>query len=921
MIFSVNTFKRAALSKAKHALSILVMFTLCLFTNSLYSQTPTLELEPEELSYDLTSYLSVFIDESGSLTQEEIKLEHANDFIPLQKADKLYQDLSHPLWLKVTIQNSSEYQNFLLSVGLLDFAELYGGTQVQMEGMLTPYSERKHHFGRYPYLKINIFQGEEQTYYLKVRLTEKLSLRSASSTRPFHQLKLQEYTSVEEDFNNAQYLLGIHAGIMLIMILYNLVVFFFFKDRSYLYYILFIIFYLLASLSIDGTAYEYIWGNAPSWNIVSVRHLLAVSWIFYLLFAQHFLSTKERLPAWNTVLNISIGLQVTVLLLNLIGLWINWLDVLQVLLSMVVIFAISIISVKQKYRPAVFYLLANVFLLIVIVVIAFWGLGFGNSNPFDYYILQIGMTLQVVLFAAGLADRINLMQQEIANQQKERQLLIQKQNEELEGRVKQRTEELEDKNRLLTNQKREIVVQNRELEQQNEEITAQKELIEKQKESVSKAYQDIKILKEMGRKINSTLEIREIIQIAYENISKLVTSTAFGIGTVDWETENIDMIGYYKEGKHFPDYNIPLSQDNRLIVWSVLNNRDIFVNDYHEEYEQYTHHKFESETDREIPNSLIYIPLSLKGKVIGILLVQSEKRNAFTATHFDILKSLADYVTVGVDHAEAYSHVKEVNDELGIKNTQIIDSLRYAKTIQDAILTDSAEFDKAFEDYFIFYRAKDVVSGDFYWLTEQKGKILLAVVDCTGHGVPGAFMSMIGHELLMEIVAQKGITEPALILNMLHSGIRKALQQDLGKNDDGMDLSICSIEKKPSGFTEVIFSGAKSSIFYTQEGELVELRGDKKSIGGMQRDNKSRKFTNHILNLAKGEMLYLSTDGYFDQHNINRKKFGKKRFLELLMEISKSDIDQQRKAIKSNFQSHKGLQYQRDDVSVIGIRL
>ncbi len=172
-------------------------------------------------------------------------------------------------------------------------------------------------------------------------------------------------------------------------------------------------------------------------------------------------------------------------------------------------------------------------------------------------------------------------------QQKEKREIIQQQNSELETRVKTRTEELESKNQTLTSQKREIVIQNKELEQQNEEITAQKEMIEEQRLAVSKAYKDIKVLKEMGRKINSTLDIKEIIKIAYENISKLVTSTAFGIGTVDWDAEQIEMIGYYKHGKHFPDYYVPLSQDKRLIVWSVLNNKDVFVNDYHAEYEQY----------------------------------------------------------------------------------------------------------------------------------------------------------------------------------------------------------------------------------------------------------------------------------------------------------------------------------------------
>ncbi|MFT6964686.1 MAG: serine phosphatase RsbU (regulator of sigma subunit) [Flammeovirgaceae bacterium] len=704
------------------------------------------------------------------------------------------------------------------------------------------------------------------------------------------------------------------------MILYNLVVFVFIRDKSYIFYILFLALYTLSSATIDGSTYEFLWGNFPEWNLVATRHLLGFAWIFYLLFTRDFLNTKAQLPKWNLVLNICVVFQFGIILLNIFGIWLNWLAIIQVLTSMIVIFAVSGIIAKQGFRPAYFFLAANFCLLIVISLLALFGLGVIETNPFDYYALQIGMTFQVLLFATALADKINLMQHQIISQQKEKRQIIQEQNSELETRVKTRTEELEGKNYMLTNQKREIVIQNKELEQQNEEITAQKEMIEAQKQVVSKAYKDIKVLKEMGRKINSTLDIKEIIKIAYENISKLVTSTAFGIGTVDWDSEQIEMIGYYKHGKHFPDYYVPLSQDKRLIIWSVLNNKDVFVNDYHAEYEQYAQQKFESEMDIEIPNSLVYIPLSIKGKVIGILLVQSDDKNAFTEAQFDILKSFAEYVTVGVDHAEAYSQVKDMNKELGIKNTQIIDSLRYAKTIQDAILTDSEKFRQAFLEYFIFYHAKDVVSGDFYWLAEQKGKMLIACVDCTGHGVPGAFMSMVGHELLNEIVVQKGITDPSLVLMMLHRGVRKALQQEIGKNDDGMDMSLCVIDRKDDQEVELTFSCAKSSIFYTKDGILTESKGDRKSIGGIQKEA-SRKFTSQTVQLKRGDTLYLSTDGFFDQHNMDRKKFGKKQFIEMLDEIKSESFENQRAIIKDRFYDFKENQYQRDDVTVIGLKL
>lgn len=900
---------------------ITLLALLCLALTLKATPNQTLKISDDQDRYLLTPYLEVLEDPKGEFNIEEVTILRENQFKPLADFENIYTSGNQVVWLRFKARNLSDNQRFLISLGLIDVCELYLPAGLTIDGMLTPYKDREHHFGRYPHLELNMYPNEFEVFYLKVVLSEALTRANAQTTEPLHKIELLTYQHVEESYSDSEYFLGLHSGIMLIMVLYNLVVFLFIKDRSYLFYILFIVFYLLASATLDGSTFEYLWGNFPAFNIVAVRHSLTIAWLFYLIFTQHFLNAKQKHPKWNIALNVLIVSQLAVFTLNALGVWLNWLSILQVLLSMPVIFGIGIASTMRGYRPAIYYVIANVCLLVIAVSASLWGLNIVEINPFNYYVLQIGMTFQVVLFATGLADRINLIQRKLTDQQNEKRQLIQQQNIDLENRVKERTVELEQKNNALTLQKREIMIQNKELEQQNEEISTQKELIAAQKETVSKAYRDIKILKDMGRKINSTLDIKEIIRIAYENISKLVTSTAFGIGTVDWENNQIELIGYFKRGQHYPDYKVPLDANNRLIVWSVVNNKDLFIEDYHAEYEQYTQQKLESETEREIPNSLIYIPLSLKGKVIGILLVQSDQKNAFTPTHFDILKSLGEYVTIGIDHAEAYSQVKDINEQMQIKNTQILDSLRYAKTIQDAILTDSEKFTENFKDYFIFYRAKDVVSGDFYWLAEQRNKILIAVVDCTGHGVPGAFMSMVGHELLNEIVGQRGITDPSLILMMLHRGIRKALQQDVGKNDDGMDLSICSLEfSKETDDVKLVFAGAKSSMFYGANGEVTEMRGDKKSIGGTQRE-KSRRFNNQHLELKKGNMLYFSTDGYFDQHNLDRKKFGKKRFIQLLQDIHQQEIDIQRSTVKSTFTDYKSDQYQRDDITVVGIRL
>jgi serine phosphatase RsbU (regulator of sigma subunit) len=655
---------------------------------------------------------------------------------------------------------------------------------------------------------------------------------------------------------------------------------------------------------------------------VAVRIFLVAAWLFYLSFTQAYLNTQQRMPKWHLAFYGLIVAQGLMLVVNLLGYWNNTVFMVLIALGIATTVIVNIISLMQRYRPAVYYMIANAFLIIVCVLIALWGWGLLGFDPVEHHLIQAGMTLQVVLFSAGLADRVNLMRKKYEAQDKLHRETVERQNAELEVRVQERTAELEGTNKQLQEQKREILVQNEELEQQNEEISTQKDLIEAQKNVVGKAYKDIKVLKELGGKINSTLDSKEIILIAYEGISKLIEDATLGIGTVDWEAQKVEIIGYYKNGQNQSDYTVSLTEKDRLIVWSILNNHDVYVNDYALEYEMLTKQKLKTNegSQREVPNSLIYIPLSVNEKVIGILMVQSDRKEAFNTNHFDILKSLAEYVAVGIDHARAYAEVKRVNDEMNTKNTQIIDSLRYAQTIQAAILTDRDIIAQSFKEFFILYRPRDLVSGDFYWMQKLENGLMLACVDCTGHGVPGAFMSMIGHALLNEIVAQNRVTDPAEVLKHLHEGVRKALQQDKGKNDDGMDITLCKLEYQEDDTVNLVFAGAKASIFYTMRGKVQELRGDRQPIGGTERD-KGRVFANHNLLMQRGDLLYLSTDGFFDQHSEQRTKFGKNMFKEILDIVAPYDLPKQKQMLLEALTKHQGKQSQRDDITVLGFRL
>ncbi|MBA3665759.1 MAG: tetratricopeptide repeat protein [Bacteroidetes bacterium] len=275
------------------------------------------------------------------------------------------------------------------------------------------------------------------------------------------------------------------------------------------------------------------------------------------------------------------------------------------------------------------------------------------------------------------------------------------------------------------------------------------------------------------------------------------------------------------------------------------------------------------------------------------------------------------------------------NIEIEEQKKDITDSINYAKRIQEAILPDKDIKYKAFPDAFVLFKPKDIVSGDFYWFTEKNGKRLIAAVDCTGHGVPGAFMSMIGNAFLNEIINEKGITKPSEILNQLSSNIIKSLKQTgiEGESKDGMDISIlCFDEDEKGSFVE--FAGANNPLwrFKKQDNSFTieEIKADKQPIGFS--GGKQASFTNHRVELASGDALYIFTDGYADQFGGPKtgqndgsigqgKKFKYKQLQDLLLSLQQKKMSEQEEELLKAFNEWKGNLEQVDDVCVIGIRI
>ncbi len=255
-------------------------------------------------------------------------------------------------------------------------------------------------------------------------------------------------------------------------------------------------------------------------------------------------------------------------------------------------------------------------------------------------------------------------------------------------------------------------------------------------------------------------------------------------------------------------------------------------------------------------------------------------------------------------------------DQIAYQKKHITDSIEYAKRIQTAILPSLELFSDKI-DHFVLYKPRDIVSGDFYWVNEMNDRQIIIAADCTGHGVPGAFMSMLGVSLLNEIVINKGVYHPDEILNALRDEIIISLKQVEGGSDvkDGMDMTVCTLDYKKDTLE---FAGANNPLIFFNDGELTQIKADKMPVSVHENMG---KFSLHKMKIKKGDSFYTFSDGFVDQFGGPRqKKFLSKNFRTLLLEIKDKPMIEQGKILDETFEEWKSEVEQVDDVTIIGVR-
>ncbi len=516
---------------------------------------------------------------------------------------------------------------------------------------------------------------------------------------------------------------------------------------------------------------------------------------------------------------------------------------------------------------------------------------------------------------------------------------LEKEKANLESIVQQRTAEIQQQKEEIEQQANNVMLANAEINQQKEEIEAQAESLREanlsiteqneeiylQKEEVEKSYKNIQILSEIGQKITQILNQKDLVKTVYSNVNALMPAEFFGIGLYNPQLQRIEFSGFIENDEEMPFHYDRLEEAESKAVICFTQQKELIENNFLAHLQKIQEEKGEEFITKvgQIPQSFVYLPLFVEQKPVGVITVQSLEKNAYGEQQLTILRTLAAYTSIALDNVSAYQMIEE-------KNRNITDSIRYANTIQGAVLPHQNEFAKLFKEHFILYNPKDIVSGDFYWLAHKKGVTYLAAIDCTGHGVPGAFMSMIGHSILTEVINETPNANPSQILEDMNKRLVAALHQNQESNSDGMDMCLCAFhiaESENNSTVKIQYAGAKRALYYalppshssTEKTELKIVAATRRSIGGKQYLEKP--FENNEFQVPKGSTFYLTTDGYVDQNNPSGDKIGTLKFLNIMSQISNKSLAEQHLFLVDYLDKFQQTTNQRDDITIIGIRV
>lgn len=454
-----------------------------------------------------------------------------------------------------------------------------------------------------------------------------------------------------------------------------------------------------------------------------------------------------------------------------------------------------------------------------------------------------------------------------------------------------------------------------------------------------------KILTELHRvSLSLTGEVRlerlifKLLRIALDNSG---ADSAFLIIPREGEPEKLQVVGYARRSDHEPQPypSRPVEAEARLfppLIYHVARTREnILLSEQHSDNLLRQHPDWE----RLRVQAVLCLPLVYQGRLIGIVYMHEPSPEIMTQPErMEFLKLFTAPAAVALQNAQLYAEmearVRERTEEvirqkeeierqsilLKQQNEDILASLRYAERVQRAIFPSWTELQKVLPESFLFYQPREIVGGDFYWFAQRLSKVIVAAGDCTGHGIPGAFMTIIANTLLKQIVELEGVFKPSEILYLLNLRMRAALQHEeemYQRFREGMELAVVQLDVKRR---KLLYAGAGRPLYLVQQKHGREIRPDRITIGAPY-EGEAPEFSSHALDLQPGDMLYLFSDGLADQFNAEGKKYQLRRMYEFLELIADQPVRQQALLLEAELQRWKSGVRQTDDILVLGIRI
>ncbi len=828
-------------------------------------------LLPEKPTQQIGNRVTFLRDSLGSLTIEQIINDSVFRFFSESRAAVpnfgITQDA---VWVKfeaLSLTSSVwflEVANPMLSE--IDYFEVKNGIVASHKkaGFLVPFSSRQVQF-RNPIFTMFLAEGESTTVYLKIKSNTTLSLP----------LRIGSDVAIINTLHRSDMFFTVGFGAVLVMLLYNLLIFISSQDKIHLLYCLYLSASILLNGHVLGVNFEVLWPSWPSINYYGIVLFPGLVALTILPFSLQFLELKNYFPnafrwfygLWiipiAAAVYIFYGQSQQAILLSQAG----------AIIYMVYLTGTAFLVYRRGFMPARAYLIAFItFFVSILIFITKINSSF-IFHELTNASLQIGTIAQMALLSIALADRINLYKKQNEAAKREKELFIIEQNRLLEAKVSERTHQLESINAELLDSQQ-ILLENAELLQRinNSLEQTQKQLLEKD------------------------------ARLAESQLLAMITSYELNTVTKDF---------FYSESIYEVLGLNPTKPINPAVLESLIHQEDYLL----------VRHEWEKAIENHDDFNLVYRMLTPTGQTIWV--------QEFGYPDFDEQGNLTKIVgTIQniTERKRSEEQIAEAYRLLKIQNENITDSIRYAKRIQSAIMPEEEDLTEVFGDAFVLFMPRDIVSGDFYWFsrhkTDAESKLFLAVVDCTGHGVPGALMSIISHNLLRETIEIRKIHEPAAILADLREGIRTALKQDENENRDGLDVALCVLNLKSKTLT---FAGTYTPLYYflPDNTEIQTIKPCKLSIGGST-TLEHKPFEQVSIPLVDSMMFYLFSDGYQDQFGgPEGKKFMAKSFRELLTAIHLMPVKEQKTQLEERITKWMAdsSQKQIDDIMVLGVRV